>query len=307
MVDSGANYKSMGIDLGELELTDSSAKKSYTVSQMASQEEMKLAGFEDGSVAIQAKTQGRNAILKSTQNLADDDLYLIHVKEKNSPVTLAIESGFKKQVGTSTLPMDLSFGSQTANIKASDVSLKLYSPVDETVNVSFSNNAVQFDQDLQQVGAINGYYEIEATVLAEVEGKLVKRTTKVPFANVRQTASLGTASIAISGNQVVANIPVTAELPGRYAVKATLAVEENGELKPINTIEVAKEMEYSGSLALPFKSLINANGKFHLINIEVTDQTRMIKMYPKQRALPPMFAGKPGKPGVVPSAQPSLF
>lgn len=280
--ENGEVYKAQGLDLDQLELAGPS-KKGHTLSQKANQKEMNLAGFADGSVAISAATKGQNTIIKSTQALQADAAYLIHVVEKNSPIALDVESGFKKSQSQDNLQLDL----QIAGSKVSDgeVVVSLISPVDEDVNVAFANDQVEFDQPLSQLGAINGFYEIEATVTKEINGKLVKRSLKVPFTNVLHTASLGQhkfekeASMGLA--TVYANIPIDVVMPGQYAVKATLVSRIGDTDIPLATVEAAQKLDYSGTIQLPFQFPDMPEGQLLLTDIEVTDQSRMIKMYQK--------------------------
>ncbi|MDA8621420.1 hypothetical protein N9L48_02135 [Psychrosphaera sp.] len=277
--ENGEVYKAAGIEIEDLELLDTSSKIKYNVSATASQSQMKLAGFDDGSVAIKGLTNGQNAILKSRQPLADNGLYLIHVKEKNTPHVLNIKSGFKKINEEASLPFNLNMPSGT--ITSKDVSLSLISPVAEQVEVSLTSNGVEFSQPLEQLGAINGFYELDALVLADVNGKKVMRSIKVPFTNVKETASLGQPRFKQEVGRVIVDMPIEADLPGRYAVKATLASKEGDIITKLATIEVAAHIDNYAKLSLPFDVSLVGTKKITLTDVEVTDQTRMIKTYPK--------------------------
>ncbi|GAA0294678.1 hypothetical protein GCM10009128_11590 [Psychrosphaera haliotis] len=277
--DNGQVFKAAGVEIQDLELLDSTSKIKYDLSPTATQSQMKLAGFDDGSVAIKGLTNGQNAILKTRQPLADHELYLIHVKEKNTPHVLNIKSGFKKLNNDNRLSFNLDMPSGT--IASQDVSLSLISPVSEQVDVSLSNGGVEFSQPLEQLGAINGFYELDALVLADINGKKVMRSVKVPFTNVKETASLGQPRFKQAAGRVLVDMPIEADMPGRYAVKATLATRDGDTVTKLATIEVAAHIDSYADLSLPFNVNLVGAKKVFLTDVEVTDQTRMIKTYPK--------------------------
>ena len=111
----------------------------------------------------------------------------------------------------------------------------------------------------------------------EMNGQIIKRSVKVPFTNTMETIQMTSESYELDGNQVNVTIPFSTEMPGRYAIKATLAQVGKGKVKRIATLEVADEFKYGGEFVLPFKLNKKAKGKYTLVDIEFTDQTRMMK------------------------------
>ncbi len=277
--DHGQVFKAKGIDIDQLELLNNNAKTKYDLTATASQSVMQQAGFDDGSVALKGLTNGDNAILKTRQALSDDDVYLIHVKEKNSPHLLTIKSGFEKSNQAQRLPVELSVGNKA--LLKDEITLSLISPVSEQVNVQYNAGTAEFSQPLEQLGAINGFYEIEARVMTEIKGKKVMRSVKVPFTNVTTTALLGAPKYQTNANKVVVNLPIEAEMPGRFAIKATLASKNGDVVTQLATVEVAAQIDSFEQLSLPFDIATAPKGELFLMNVELTDQTRMMKTYPK--------------------------
>ncbi len=276
--ENGQVFKAKNLEIEDIKLLNKESRKALKMIQKANQKQMKDAGFDDGSVAVNGVTSGENAILKTDQALNDNDKYLVHVKEKSSKHILSVKNKFKKNKNSNDLPFELTLGNK--KIGKNDVALILHSPNGEQIELSYDGKSIQFDQPLEAVGAINGFYEVEALVSTKVKGKTVKRSVKVPFTNIVESANIGTPKLKSKANSAMVSLPIEAQLPGRYAVKATLAKMVKGKLTAMETIEVAKDIDYSDELELPFSATSLNKGKYRLINIEVTDQTRMIKTFP---------------------------
>lgn len=278
--DNGQVFKPKGLELKQLKLVDKQTRKELKAQRKMSQQQMRDAGFDDGSIALASIGQSKNAILKTEQALNDSDKYLVHVIEKRSKHILKAKNQFKKAHKSDSLELELELNGKKP--KKQQVQLRLNSSNDEQVNLEFDGNSVYFDQPLRELGARNGYYEIEALVTMDVNGEQLKRSIKMPFSNELQTASVGSESYQVANNRVDVSIPVTADMPGRYSIKATLAERQKGKLKKLATIEVARHVDHVETFDLPFQLSKKAKGKYTLVDLELTDQTRMIKMYPSQ-------------------------
>ncbi len=65
---------------------------------------------------------------------------------------------------------------------------------------------------------------------------------------------------------------------GRYAIRATLTGKgDKGERIKLATVEVAKQIDSYGSFTMPFSVTQTAKAPYELVDIELTDQTRMLK------------------------------
>ena len=271
----GQVIKPRGLDMKQLKLLDKQTRKAMPTKMNASQQQMRQAGFDDDSVALRSESVSSNPILMTEQGLNDNEQYLIHVIEKGSRYSLTTESDFDKSNRSRALNFKLDMNGVKPDKK--QVKLKLHGPDSEFVNVELEGDQVVFDQPLRQLGAINGFYEVEALVSMEMNGQIIKRSVKVPFTNTMETIQMTSESYELDGNQVNVTIPFSTEMPGRYAIKATLAQVGKGKVKRIATLEVADEFKYGGEFVLPFKLNKKAKGKYTLVDIEFTDQTRMMK------------------------------
>lgn len=277
--EQGQVFKPKGLELKQLKLLDKQTKKELKLQRKADQQQMRDAGFDDGSVALASLDVSNNPILKTDQALNDNDKYLVHVKEKKSKFVLKAKNQLRKSHKSDSLKFELDLNGKKPNKK--QVKLVLHSPSNESVNVALVNDKVVFDQPLETIGAINGFYEIEALVTMDVSGEPLKRSIKMPFSNEIETASIGTETYRVKNRNVHVEVPVSVEMPGRYALKATLAMVKNGKVNRLATVEVAKQIEHADTLMLPFNVMSRSKGQFTLVDVELTDQTRMIKMYPE--------------------------
>ncbi len=262
------------IDVKQLKLTDSLTQRALPVQQKANQVQMQQAGFDDGSIALTRQGKGLTR-LKTAQNLNDNAQYLIHVKEPNSKHVLRAKSHFNKDTYSDTLSASFTLANQ--HVTPSQVAMKVHSPVGEQVSANYQNGQVRFSQPLEQIGAINGFYEIEALVTQRVNGELVKRSIKLPFTNSMTTARLGDASLSNFGTTVTARMPLTVNEPGRYSVTATLMTRQAGKEIALATVALADDFQTSGVVSLPFKLKSPVAGPLYLANVELVDQTRMLK------------------------------
>ncbi|KZY43171.1 hypothetical protein A3733_18275 [Pseudoalteromonas shioyasakiensis] len=244
---------------------------------MVARKQMENAGFSDGSVGLKLGQVNGKAMLRTSQALNDDDTYLLHVIEKGSSNALHAKSQFKVKDQHQRVAMQLSMGKK--RFKDSDVKLTLSSPDGEKLDVRYENGEAVFNYPLETLGAINGYYELEASVDTKVNGQTVKRSIKMPFVHSSQTISMDKAKVtALGNNKYQAKVPVQVTDSGRYAIRATLTGKGNkGERIKLATVEVAKQIDSYDSFTMPFAVTQVAKAPYELVDIELTDQTRMLK------------------------------
>lgn len=249
--------------------------KLVNAERIMSQTQMEQAGFADGSVALKvAETEGK-LTLKTRQNLADNAKYLLHVKEKNSPVLLSMSAN-SNVAGLSNNSMKLDLVLADSQVLNSEAKVRLLTPQGQEVNVKFANSQLTFIDDLAHFGARDGLYELEVNVEKQVDGKLVKRTVKFPFANTVKTAELaGKPQLTADAGYL---LPVTVYEPGRYNITATLQGETvNGNLVRLQTVSSAAWLESNGQLSLPFTLKAFKHYKnLALVDIKLMDQSRLM-------------------------------
>ena len=272
--ESGSKLVSTSLDPNMLQMSvagDQIIESQRVISEV----QMEQAGFTDGSVALKLAKMDEALMLKTTQNLADEERYLLHVKEKNSPIVLelAAKSNVAGVVDNS-MPLTMNLAKNT--IANSEAKVRLLDPKGQEVPVSFSNAQVTFANDLSYFGARQGLYELEVNVSKEIDGKLVKRSVKFPFANTVKTAQLnGKPKLNDNGGY---HLPISVSEPGRYGVTATLQGESaNGKLVRLQTISSAAWLDADGNLSLPFTlEQFKHYNNLSLVDIKLMDQSRMM-------------------------------
>lgn len=274
---SGVKMQSRPLDLEQLSLTGAH-NKSLVLKQLASVEAMKLAGFDDGSVALRLPSHPENGpmVLKSRQVLADDAQYLLQVKEKGTPYSLTVKAAnvLDKQDGKMALRMTMA----GKTLQGANTEVQLLSPTGPAVPVVYHSGQVSLPDNMETVGAWQGLYELQLTTLVNFDGTWVKRSAKVPFAQHVNTAELGDV-LTQQGNYLY--LPVTVHEPGRYAVTATLqGKDKSGRVVNIQTADVAQYFNRTQDVRLPFKldSLREFTGPFKLVNVQLKDQGRLMPL-----------------------------
>ncbi|WP_283711101.1 DUF4785 domain-containing protein [Pseudoalteromonas prydzensis] len=274
--DSGEVFKPHGLQLDKLSVRDTNFKQ-LPMQAIAAREQMQNAGFSDGSVGLKLGQINDRAMLKTSQALNDNDTYLVHVIEKGSRNALHAKSQFKLKQHQQRLAMQLSMGQK--RFKDNDVQLTLLAPDGEQLDVGYENGEAVFTYPLETIGAAKGYYELEANVKTKINGQIVKRSIKMPFVHSSQTITMDNAKIAYLGNnQYQAQVPVQVTDYGRYAIRATLTGKgTKGQRVKLATVEVAKQIDNQDQFMMPFSVTKAAKAPFELMDIELTDQTRMLK------------------------------
>ncbi|EWH07823.1 hypothetical protein AT00_01700 [Pseudoalteromonas lipolytica SCSIO 04301] len=274
--ESGEVFKPRDLQLDKFSVSDANAQQ-LPMHAIAAREQMQNAGFTDGSVGLKLGQVNAKAMLKTSQALNDNDTYLVHVIEKGSRNALHAKTQFKVNDQQQRVGMQLSMGQK--RVKDNEVQLSLYSPEGEQLDVRYENGEAVFTYPLETLGAANGYYELEANVETKVNGQTVKRSIKMPFVNSSQTITMDNAKVtALGNNQYQAWVPVQVTDSGRYAIRATLTGKgDKGERVKLATVEVAKQIDNYDQFMMPFSVSKAAKAPFELVDIELTDQTRMLK------------------------------
>lgn len=272
--DSGAMQLAEGLDPNMLTMS-ASGNGMVNAQRVISQVQMEQAGFSDGSIALKLAKAEDKLTLRTSQNIAADGRYLLHVKEKNSQMVLELAA--KSNVAglaDNTMKLDLKLAdSALAN---QDVNVRLLDPRGQELPVSFQNSQVSFNNDLSYFGAREGLYELEVNVAKYLDGKLVKRTVKFPFANTVKTAELsGKPQL---NDETGYKLPISVYEPGRYSVTATLQGETaSGTQVRLQTISSAAWLEANGELSLPFTlDAFNHYNNLELVDIKLMDQSRLM-------------------------------
>jgi hypothetical protein len=160
------------------------------------------------------------------------------------------------------------------------VNAYLISPLGEKVALKYNQGNIVFSDELHQLGAVKGLYQVELNITTDHLANKIKRTIKVPFIQTAETAKVVTSDINIAAKNktnVRVTVPLSIAQEGRFAVKATLqGFNLNNQKVDIATAEIAQYLYSDESLIMPFKVTGITKGPYSLSNIILTDQTRMI-------------------------------
>lgn len=273
----GYKQQSKALDMSQLTLTNTN-KETLTLRQVASVEAMRLAGFNDGSIALRLpeKSTANPMILSSAQPLESGAQYLLQVKESQSPYKLTIQAANNLSHEENAFAMQMQIADKAVSKAKTQVTLLI--PGQPSVALRFSGNKVKLPETLDYVGAANGLYELDITTMQEIDGLWVKRSAKVPFAQHVKTAQIS-GQLAYKNHSLY--LPIDVYEPGRYMVSATLQ-GRNEAGKPVNvqTADVAQWMDQAILLRLPFnlEKFNNLRGPFSVVNVQLQDQSRMIPL-----------------------------
>ncbi|WP_462172190.1 DUF4785 domain-containing protein [Pseudoalteromonas xiamenensis] len=245
-----------------------------SLSATYNRDEMSGYGFAPGSAAVQAnKLAGQNATLRLNQKISDDDLYLLHVKESDSPYQLHVESNVMVQEEAAlVLHADLT---GAKNIKPK-LAIQVSAPDGQSIPYHFTNDKLAFDAPLEHVGAREGMYNVVVHSHSMVNGLEVKRSVRLPFVHQRESASVNTYSISEqTAKHVTANVSLNVSQEGRYGVVATLMGYREGKQIALATSEAAQDFSTSETLPIRFTLPKGATGPYQVNILELKDQTRL--------------------------------
>ena len=273
--DSGSSLSSVQLDPEQIQIS-SGKGQIIQAERLISEQDMRLAGFDDGSIAVKLPqlAQGKLA-LRSEQALPNQARFLLHVKEKNSPFLLDVTAPSQVS-GTIDNTLGLTMSIAGNAVTASEVNVRVYDPKGQRIAVEQKGSTIKFNDDLRYFGAHQGLYEVEIEVTKAVRGNIVKRTIKMPFANQIKTAAFEGSPQLDEKNRY--QMPIAVIEPGRYSVTATLqGKNKNGEWVRLQTAESANWLEHDANLTLPFTlEEFSQYNRFELVDVKLQDQSRMM-------------------------------
>lgn len=281
---SGAPVKSIALNEQQLSIVQgrslAEAKTLNSGTKLISNRDMQQAGFNDGSVAAKLNlASDKPVFLRTSQSLADDAEYLLHVKEKDSKQVLEVNAVRNVIASTSN---NFPIGATLAGTKLSDteLSLEMIDAQGERQKVSLQNGHILLPDSFQIVGGLHGLNEIIVNLRSWQDNRIVRRTVKIPFVQVSATAILESINPSDMQSASSVKLPISVLEPGKYAVTATLAgVDRNGEVMPLQTAAVSEFFNQSKLLQLPFNlTSFPEYSEFTLLNVKLVDQSRMMTL-----------------------------
>lgn len=270
---SGAPQVAPDLNVDELSFTQTDGND-VQISLLAAQEQMRSAGFSDGSVAMKvANLTNQPLLLRSNGAATSNAEYLLHVKEKDSPYQLSFKLPSHHNNGQNTLNVEANLNQQ--NLLALTTKVNVIAPSGELIAASFNNDKVVMNSAPTEYGARNGLYQVELHTLGNVGGKLVKRSAKLPFINIARTAEIVDSSVA---DAVYVNLNVAEA--GRYNLLATLqGTNKQGQKVRLQTAEVAEFHDYRAKVTMPFElEKFGDFSDFELVDVKLTDQSRLMTL-----------------------------
>jgi len=285
-----SRYLAKELDTSLLTLVDS--KQINGIESIVAHNQLAATGVFENTLALKTSSSiSGKLLLKTTQPLTDEDLYIVSVKEKNSGNQLSIE-----------LPKQSFLNGQTihaiARMTAEGILQKSYvrqayiegpngtkSPLSVTIS---SNGELKANIPLQsQVQPpIKGLYEIQLQTEASISGETVLRNVSLAFALSKPTARLLPISRSSTvNNSLVQNfephIHFVTTSSSRYEVRAELyGTDAKGDLIPVMESHAAQTFQPGKQqIKLQFdQNLITNKGvsaPFELRNIRLIDQKQL--------------------------------
>ncbi|NMH60988.1 DUF4785 domain-containing protein [Alteromonas ponticola] len=218
------------IDVKQLILKD---KQGIAVkSQMVSEQALRETGFFSRSAAVMTEDKAARGplTLQSNQPFADEQLFVMTVKDKYSPVSLDVFAPHQQvkttQPHLAKVSMKL-FARQklSLNKHAASVEAILHAPDGERIQLEVAQGPQEMTilppKINQPLPPRQGLYDIEVKLNATYGGHILQRNVKVAVAIPTMTASL-TRYTMLPDQPAAANITLLAREPARYEVRAVL-------------------------------------------------------------------------------------
>jgi len=263
---------------------------------LADTEALKSAGapFAEGTSAFRLDPAlGSGAFTLAVPNAAHNGNagWVIHVLEKNSPISLSARTNRSAYLIGQRLQAD--FTLEGADTIAA-VTAELHSPSGLARSVKIARqkgNAFQIVANLDSAELSEGLWEIHASVRGEASQGKVLRDVHTAFAVSTPTATfVGRANVNLD-DQISIDLPVEVAAQGRYAVQAVLfGTGEDGALHALATCQSADMLAAGVSnLNLNFDSSLILSSQLHapfeIRDLQLMDQGRMGQLYRQARAL----------------------
>jgi hypothetical protein len=288
--------KGNAFDTSALQLISAGQGDKNLAGKVVSEDQLKQTGVFINATAISLGEEIKPGTftLSYRKPLSAKNLYVIHVKEKQSPNKL--ELGAQKQhfLQNENFSFDALMLSNNDTLSFDKVDAYIMSPSGKkfTADVKVSDNGVanisaaKDALNADEIEApITGLYELHVNAQANSKGQLIRRTGKIAFALSQDTADLNKlSSVKVNSKKPFANIGLTVKTAGRYEVRGILyGHDSTGNLKPVMETHSARNF-VSGeqTITMQFDRDIMANSvlkaPYVLQNVRLYDQTRMSRL-----------------------------
>lgn len=281
---SGQDASSLqSIDPQYLELSKDNNKLSSPFSQSVSQEQLATANIFANSSAVKLnKALGAGKFnLRVTQALANEQRYIINVKEKDSAHKLQLSLAKQSYLTGEVLHFnaDIYHDEQALADTLHQAFVKLPSGEKQAVTLTVKDGQYKVDvpQGLEAT-PLGTLYELHLESQVADNGIRIKRNAKVAFAMARPTAQI-TGAAQVLSDQALVELAVASE--GRYEVSALVSgTNSQGQLTRVMLSRSAYYLSPgSHKVALNFDTGILAESglkaPYKVENLRLMDQSRM--------------------------------
>lgn len=263
--------------------SDSRIERLYSEEQLASTELFQRnAGFKlkksDGQAAL---------VLRSAQKLQDDELILVNVKEKNSPLILTVETPRKIVRAGESIQLHAQLNNNGKQLSDVRYSAKALTPSGKSIPVLVGKNgqitvtekqSALLGQELERGELL----DIELSAVSQEKGAEVQRNTRISVALSQPTARLmRTFDLTLNDKKNQALFDIEVGSAGRYQISAVIyGTDKTGNAQPVMHSQSAQWLEAGQrNLSLPIDtSLLKASGlnaPFQIKDLQLFDQTRL--------------------------------
>ena len=245
-------------------------------------------GFQSGTTGFKvAEHLGHGRFtLKADSTVNPNMRYRINVFEKNSDTALYLNTNKNSYLTKDVLQMDAKVFSQGQAQSIQSINGNIVSPSGQSYPAVFSKSddgyQVNMPLNMAHDHKVGALWELETEVQALVDGQLVQRNARVPFAYAKQTAELSSKPYMVGSIQnLQAMVPVNVKNAGRYEVRAVLyATNDAGQKQAVMVTHSAAGLATgSGLITMQFDADILAKSglkaPFEIGQLELRDQTQM--------------------------------
>lgn len=283
LIGQGAKSQAQ-LDTSLLQLAPQDQPAASVIDKRVAADTLAQVGVFANTVALTTVDGGRAGDLRlsTEQALAADAVYVITVKEQHSKYELALDiksqsfTATDKVVATATLAGAASLAAEA----------QVVAPNGATTPVTVAANGDGLTFDVAEVAAIQaparGLYELRVHSSAKVGGNDVRRSAKLAFALLRNSAALERASLRKNRlGQLQASFAIVASEASRYEVRATLyGTDGKGAMVPVMETHAAQNTNAgSDQINMPFDADIlskaNVNAPYELRNVRLFDQQQL--------------------------------
>lgn len=274
------------LDKALIKLVSRKLPNKSVIGQLVSQSQLAKTGVFDRTVAIKTSNKDSKGllVLSTSQALNSDDMYMVSVKEKNSPYRLKLSMSSQSYGENTSVKATANLVSNGLTVTADEVNATLIAPDGQQSAINFTANkkgelAFNFNQPQNSIAPINGLYEILVKANGKDKGLSIKRNAKLALAFTKDTARLVGQSLDANATRAILKVDVTTE--SRFEVRAILyGTDLNGKSTPVMETHAAQTLKNGlNQLALPFNAEILAQSQvsapFELRNVRLFDQKQL--------------------------------